>query len=89
MKTFEDLEFKSREDFGFDSQAIMHFPNGWGLSVINGDFAYSYPGTYEVAILNNNVIDYSTEITDDVLGYQTPEEITEIMKELQGMKPKS
>lgn len=88
MKTFKDLEFEKRDDFGFDSQAVMEFPNGWGLSVINGSFAYSYEGTYEVAILNNGTIDYSTKITDDVLRYQTPEEITDVMKKLQEMKPK-
>lgn len=88
MKTFEDLEFELRFDFWYYSQAIMEFPNGWGLSVINGEFAYCDNETFEVAILWHGELDYSTEITDNVLRYQTPREITEVMKKLQKMKPK-
>ena len=90
MKTFEDLVFNPHPcPFGFDTQAVMEFPNGWGLSVVNGEYAYCDEDTYEVEILWLGGIDYSTELTDDVLGYQTPEEITDIMKKLQEMKPKS
>lgn len=90
MKTFEDLEFNTHPNamIGFDTQAIMEFPNGWGLSVLNGEFAYCDNETFEVAILWHGELDYSTEITDDVLRYQTPGEITEVMRKLQEMKPK-
>lgn len=86
MKTFNDLEFKAHPYQGhFDQQAVLNFPNGYGVSVVNGRGAYCGPGTYEVAILKDGNIDYSTEITDDVLSYQTPDEITEVMAKLQNM----
>lgn len=89
MKTFEDLEFSLPLcPIGINTQAVMEFPNGWGLLVINGEYAHCDENTFEVAVLWQGELDYSTEITDDVLRYQTPGEITEIMKKLQEMKPK-
>lgn len=87
--TFEDLEFYPHPHFPrFQEQAVLEFTNGWGLSVINGNDAYCDNKTYEVAVLWRGNLDCSTDITDDVLPYQTPEQITEIMKKLQTMKPK-
>lgn len=87
--TFEDLEFNTHRNFPlFNKQAVLEFTNGWGLSVINGKYAYCDDKTYEVAVLWRGNLDYSTDITDDVLPYQTPEQITEIMKKLKTMKPK-
>lgn len=49
---FEDLKFSKHNSFGFDSQAKVLFPNGWGISVITGPYAYTddnYP--YELAVI--------------------------------------
>ena len=85
MKTFKDLKFEKPDHMGI-SRARMSFSNNYGVSVVCGPFVYSNNGTYEVAILKNNGLCYDTPITDDVLGWQTPEQITEVMKELQGYK---
>lgn len=82
MKTFRDLEFEEPDFLRF-VRARLNFPNGYGISVIKGPYAHSGIGTYEVAVLYENDLCYTTPITDDVLGYQTPEQITNIMKELQ------
>lgn len=88
MKTFEDLEFVKRETCSFDtrhaSQARYTFDNGYEVSVLFGTPFYSDGiDTYEVAILKDGDLCYDTHITDDVLGYRTKEEVTEIMKQVQ------
>jgi hypothetical protein len=91
--TFDDLEFKQHPFWrnGFAQQALMFFPNGYGVSVLIGGHAYSDGSApYELAILTGNVkeweICYDTPITDNVLGYLTPEEVTEYMIEVQKLK---
>lgn len=91
MKTFKDLEFKghlmSQYYGGGLKQAVMHFANNYGVSVLLGNEFYSNGvDTYEVAILYKNEITYNTEITNDVLGYVTKEEVSEIMKKIQLLK---
>lgn len=87
MKTFKDLEFKSRATFfsGEELYAVMNFDNGYGISVLQSKYAYcdKKKNTYEVAILRGDRICYDTPITDDVLGYQTKEQVTEVMKRIQ------
>jgi len=85
MKTFKDLEFKQHPSAPyFNTQAEMKFDNGYGVSVITGKGAYSTETQpYEVAILFNDSICYSTSLTDDVLGYQDEDMVTEIMKRVQ------
>lgn len=84
MKTFEDLEFKDRE-FTNIKQARMDFENGYGISVVcgNGTYCSNDGSNYEVAVMKDGKVIYNTPITDDVLSYQTPEQITAIMKEIQ------
>jgi hypothetical protein len=87
MKTFKDLRFKSKKiPKPFDgSQAVLNFENNYGISVINGFGAYCGKNTFEVAILFNGDLCYDTEITNDVLPYQTEENITDIMIKLQSL----
>jgi len=83
MKTFNDLNFQKHPIIPFGQHAEMEFKNGYGISVVNGRGAYSRTGTYEVAVLYNGDLCYNTDITDDVLGYQTPEQVTEVMRRIQ------
>ena len=83
MKNFDfsDLEFKPFTISGkvIGVQATRTFSNGYGISVIK--HAYSYGGLkgyYELAVLDKNgELTYSTPITNDVLGWLTPEDVTE------------
>ncbi len=62
----------------------MEFENGYGVSVVSGDLFYSNGiDTYEVGILKDGILCCDTYITDDVLGYQNEEEVTEIMRKVQ------
>ena len=83
MKEFKDLEFKEHEGSWFDTHAKVNFENGYGVSVINGESAYCDSDTYELAVLYNDSLTYNTKITDNVIGYQTAEEVTELMKQVQ------
>lgn len=88
MKTFKDLEFKKHPNFGiggFRTQAEMKFENNYGVSVITGGYGNeSQP--YEVAVLYEGGLCYTTHITDDVIGYLTASEVTKIMKQVQELK---
>ena len=83
-KTFEDLEFIERKNFG--KQAIIRFENGYGVSVLLGRMFYSNGiNTYEVAVIDDSGLRYPEEICEDgdVLGWRTAEQVTEIMKKVQ------
>ena len=87
MKTFKDLEFKPHSvQSHFDTQAELEFDNGYGVSVITRPSAYSNTNCpYEIAVLYKGSICYSTDITDDVIGYQTEADVTEVMRRVQGL----
>lgn len=86
MKTFKDLQFGPHK-LGVGIHAIMYFDNGYGVSVVCGELFYSNGiDTYEVAILHNGDITYSTDITEDVLGRQTADQVSEIMRRVQKLK---
>lgn len=86
MKTFKDLVFEPHS-IGKGQHAVLEFDNGYGVSVLLGDLFYSNGvDTYEVAVLANDYICYDTPITDDVVGYITEDEVTEIMEKLQSYK---
>ena len=84
-KTFKDLEFMPHPIMGADgTRAYMEFPNGYGISVVTGKFAYSddeHP--YEAAVLSEGLVCYNTPITDDVVGHLNEEGVTQIMKQIQ------
>lgn len=88
MKTFDDLKFNLHPRNGFETQAVMFFDNGYGISVITGEDAYSndeYP--YECAVIqgkkDNYIIATDTPITNDVIGFCDKEKVSEIMKQIQ------
>jgi hypothetical protein len=83
-KTFDDLEFI---DNSGSRSARIQFENGYGASIVIGP--YSYGGTegfYELAVLDSNGnITYDTHITNDVLGYLSPYDVTEVLKKIQDL----
>lgn len=70
---------------GIGTTARMFFDNGFGVSVVSGHLFYcTEEAPYEVAVLKgteeNFRLCYDTDITDDVIGYNTEDDVTEIMK---------
>jgi len=87
MKAFEDLVFDKHpiaNVYPNSKQAIVSFDNGYGVSVLFGSAFYSNGiDSYEVAILCNDEICYTTSITDYVVANASKEKVSEIMKEVQ------
>ena len=85
MKTFKDIVFKTNPmgaDFGITSRT--QFDNGYEVSVVKSPYTYGGDkGLYELAIFKDGEITYATPITDDVIGYLRPEDVTEVMAKIQ------
>jgi hypothetical protein len=84
-KTFEDINFTPH--YGGVVGKIM-FENGYGASVIRTEHSYGGSrGLYELAILDNDgKLTYDTPITEDVLGYLSPKEVTNYLIQIQDLK---
>lgn len=87
MRTFDDLVFvnETMYDNKVWSRSYMMFDNGYGVSVVRGPHSYGGKlGLYEIAVLDTDgFITYETPITDDVIGYLKPEDVTKHMIEIQ------
>ena len=84
MKEFKDLEFIDKDIVVPSQMAKLEFDNGYGVSVITGYGAYgSTNAPYELAVLKDGSLCYDTEITNDVIGYLTPDDVTDYMKQVQ------
>lgn len=83
---FSDLNFEPHPNWD-GVQAKYFFPNGYGVSVIRSSHSYGgSEGLYELAVLKGTEDDwdltYSTPITEDVLGYQSEDEIQQLMEQV-------
>ncbi len=89
MKKFEDLEFDKISDEPFMSgvRSRIMFENGFGVSVVSHTYSYGgKAGLFEVAVLNKNGdLTYDTPVTNDVVGYLNPDEVTDIMEQVQNL----
>ena len=87
MKTFSDLEFKPHT-MGVGIMSRITFENGYGASVVKTPYTYGGDkGLYEIAVLDlDNQLTYETSVTDDVIGYLTEDDVTEVLKQIQELK---
>ena len=91
IKTFEDLDIHIANDRIMWAKEF--FNNGYGISMIR-NFMGAYVSAnildFEVAVLIGNKenchICYDTKITNDVIGYCKPKDITKIMEQIQNLK---
>ena len=76
-----------REQYEDAYQAIITFDNGYGASILSGKMFYSDGyNTYEIACLDKDghlCYPENSSFSDDVCGYCTPEEINQLLKEIQ------
>lgn len=70
-------------------QLYAVYPNGYGASIIQGPYSYGGPeGRYELAVLHGDdrlgygSLCYATPVTSDVLGWLTPEDVTEKLHQI-------
>ena len=87
MKTFKDLDFQPHPNMGHVGgvQALITFDNGYGASVVRSQYTYGGDkGLYELAVFGKDGhITYDTPITNDVIGYLRPEDVTDVMEKIQ------
>jgi hypothetical protein len=87
LKTFDDIEFITYEELGGVGGKIV-FDNGYGASVVSHNYSYGgNSGLYELTVLDKDgELTYDTPITSDVLGYLSPEQVTEYLFRIQDLK---
>jgi hypothetical protein len=87
MRTFKDLEFIPHS-MGIGIMSRIHFDNGFGASVVKNSFSYGGDkGLYELAVLDSDgELTYNTPVTDDVIGWLRPEDVTDVMEKIQLLK---
>ena len=87
---FKDLYFTPTDNFLNGIKSLLHFENGYGVSVVKHQYSYGYgKGLYEMAIMDkDNDIVYDTPITDDVLGYLTEDDVSNYMIKVQRLEKK-
>ena len=66
---------------------IFKFPNNYGASVIKHYGSYNYEeDKFELAVLHNNKLTYSTPITDDVIGWLSNDEVINLLETIKSLK---
>ena len=73
---------------------VFRFENGYGASVIKAYWTYgAYKDLWELAVIKffgeestEYELDYYTEITDDVCGYETDDGIRELLARIKALK---
>lgn len=70
---------------------VYFFHNGRGASVVRHKYSYGGPeGLWELAVLKGNEeeseIDYTTEITSDVLGHLSDERVSHVLSLIEALE---
>jgi hypothetical protein len=71
----------------FGTQKIYKFPNGYGASVLRGPYSVGgAAGLFELAVMefdgDEYSLCYSTQITDDVIGYLSESDVEELLSQI-------
>jgi hypothetical protein len=87
MKTFNDLEFKPHAAGMGGVMSRIQFENGFGASVVRSEYTYGgKDGLYELAVLDSDGnLTYDTPITEDVIGYLTEEDVTNLLEQIESL----
>lgn len=85
FKTFKDIGFEGMDSFYNGVRSNTMFDNGYGISVVRHRYSYGGPsGLYEIVVLDKDGrITYRTPITQDVIGYLTSDDVSDIMVKIQ------
>ena len=89
---FSDLVFKQHPFWVHGKQAEAVFPNGYTASVITtantaGGSYGGEDGLYELAVINTatNTLVYDTPITNDVEGWLTEDNVTDLLARIEAL----
>lgn len=92
-ETFEDRDRTPHSRIG-GIQRLWRFENGYGASVVQNVISYGYEqGLWELAVLRysgpgeiDSYLDYSTPITDDVIGHLTEDGIAVLIEKIRNLE---
>ena len=93
LLSFDDLEFQPHSN-NLDNavHAVLRFENGFSISVVASDMPEGQRGSfygnvadneYEIAIYDDNGDYVPLQLSDDVLGWQSPLSVSNYMREAQ------
>lgn len=87
MKTFKDLKFSQNNPNDLDDvHALIEFDNGYGASILSTSYSYGGKnGLYELAVLKDGEICYTTPITLNVLGWLNEEDVDRTLLQIQNL----
>lgn len=67
-------------------QHVYAFPNGYGASVIKTDYSYGgKKGLWEMAVLKDEELCYTSGITDDVIGHLSWDNVEDYLMEIKSL----
>lgn len=65
------------------TQHLYAFPNGYGASVVQHDFSYgSKKGLWELAVLKDDELCYTSGITEDVIGHLSWDNVENYLEQI-------
>ena len=88
---FSNLQFNPHKNYPDTGVQAKHFfDNGYGVSVVSFPGSYGFrDGLYESAVLKGTEEDweicYDTVLTNDVLGYQSEEEVEVLLHDVENL----
>lgn len=92
MKNFKELP---NNPINGGIQYIAKYPNNYGASIVKHSFSYGgNKGLWELAVVKyepnetdiyNFNLDYTTPITNDVLGHLTESEVNELLDKIEAL----
>ncbi len=92
MKNFKELP---NNPINGGIQYIAKYPNNYGASIVQHSFSYGgNKGLWELAVIKyepneTNIrkfnLDYTTPITNDVLGHLTESEVNELLDKIEAL----
>ena len=84
---FEQYLISEGSDFFGGLAYEFKFENNYGASIIKHNFSYGHEDDlFELAVLYDSKITYSTEITGDVLGWLTNDDVLAILNQIKELK---
>lgn len=85
--TFADIEFKPHP-IGNGIMGRVCFDNGYTASVVRFHGSYgNEDGLYELAVMRNGRLDYTTAITNDVLGHLSESDVSDTLAQIAALPP--
>lgn len=83
MKLDNNIYLVNKSKLEEGIQYEYSFPNGYGASVIKTTFSYGGDaGLWELAVLYQGEICYTSGITEDVIGHLTSKDVKSLLEQI-------